>query len=120
MSSVSVFVGLDDHAASVQVCVLDREGNVLVNRKCPNNASRIAGCVRAAAPAGTTVFAAIEACTGVANLAEELIAQAGWSGHLAAGWHRERTAVCHAHVAKQHGHAGGPDALMRGERCRSC
>ena len=36
MSKVSVFVGLDDHAASVQVCVLDGEGTVLANRKCPN------------------------------------------------------------------------------------
>ena len=40
MSSVTpqtVFVGLDYHAESVQVCVLDRDQKQLANRSCPND-----------------------------------------------------------------------------------
>lgn len=80
MSSVSVFVGLDYHNATVQVCVMDRSGKVLRNQSCPNHWERIAAVV---GRAGARVFAAIEACTGAANLAEELVRQAGWSVDLA-------------------------------------
>ena len=40
MSSVTsavVFVGLDYHAESVQVCGLSREGKLLLNRSCKND-----------------------------------------------------------------------------------
>jgi transposase len=70
---------LDYHDKSVQVCVLDRAGNVLVNHRCENDWGRIVEAV----PAGTQVFAAIEACCGAADLAEELIRQANWSVALA-------------------------------------
>jgi transposase len=83
MSKVTVFVGLDYHKSFVQVCVLDGGGTVLANGKCPNTAERIASFVRGAAPRDAGVFAAVEACTGAANLAEELIAHAGWSIDLA-------------------------------------
>jgi len=83
MSSVSVFVGLDYHMASVQVCVLSRSGEILVNRACPNHWQRIAEVVGGAAGDEALVFAAIEACTGAADLAEELIERAGWSVDLA-------------------------------------
>ena len=33
MENVPVFVGLDYHSQSVQVCVVDREGTILVNRQ---------------------------------------------------------------------------------------
>ena len=36
MSKVTVFVGLDYHQDSVQVCVMDRGGSVLANRPCAN------------------------------------------------------------------------------------
>ena len=36
MCDSSVFVGLDYHQASVQVCVEDRAGKVLLNRRCQN------------------------------------------------------------------------------------
>lgn len=79
MSIVTVFVGLDYHDRVVQACVLDREGHVLVNRSCANDWRQIADVV----PAGAQVFCAIEACTGAADLADELIRQAAWSVDLA-------------------------------------
>jgi transposase len=80
MSSVAVFVGLDYHDETVQVCVLDRHGRQLANRSCVNDSAAI---LRVVAPHGTPVQAAIESCVGAANLAEELVAQAGWSVDLA-------------------------------------
>jgi transposase len=78
MESV-VYAGLDYHQESVQVCVMDKQGRVLSNKSCGNDWLAI----RAAVPAGRPVRAAIEACTGSADLAEELVAQAGWSVSLA-------------------------------------
>jgi transposase len=78
MFTVPVFVGLDYHQQSVQVCVLDRQGKVLANRSVANDVEAITQVV----PGECRVFAAIEACSGSAELAEELI-QLGWSAHLA-------------------------------------
>lgn len=80
MSSVPVFVGLDYHQAEVQVCVLDASGKQLANRRCANTWQAVA---RVAGRQGTVVHAAIEACTGAAHLADELIARAGWHVQLA-------------------------------------
>jgi transposase len=74
------FVGLDYHQSGVQVCVMDAEGNVVLNRKCPNEWSCI---VAAVGGTGVVVQAAIEACCGAANLAKELADRAGWSVSLA-------------------------------------
>lgn len=79
MDTVAVFVGLDYHQESVQVCVLDRAGRALANRSCVNDRSAIVAFVRRF---GQRVQAAIESCAGAANLAEELIA-AGWQVCLA-------------------------------------
>jgi transposase len=79
MASVAVFVGLDYHSASVQVCVLDGQGRVLSNKPCANDAAAIRARVAAF---GGRVFAALEACTGAAALADELAA-GGWSVSLA-------------------------------------
>lgn len=76
MSKIPVFVGLDYHRESVQVCVLDGEGRVLVNRSCANDAAVIR---RLVAGCGRPRTAAIEACCGSADLAEELIEEAGWN-----------------------------------------
>lgn len=75
MSKIPVFVGLDYHQASVQVCVLDAEGRVLGNRSCGNDAAAIRRTVERH---GVPQTAAIEACCGAADLAEELIA-GGWT-----------------------------------------
>jgi transposase len=80
MSSIPVFVGLDYHKDSVHVCVLDSQGKQLFNRDCINDWAAI---VRAVVRHGTPRRVAIEACTGAAHLADELIARAGWPVHLA-------------------------------------
>jgi transposase len=80
MSRVTVFVGLDYHQGSVQVCVMDAGGSVLVNRRCADSWKAIHALVR---PYGRRVRAAIEACSGAAELAEELVSRAGWSVDLA-------------------------------------
>jgi transposase len=80
MATVRVFVGLDYHDAGVQVCVLDPQGRVLANAPCPNDAVAL---VEFVAQHGNQVFAAIEACTGAADLADELVGRFGWSVDMA-------------------------------------
>jgi transposase len=80
MSKVTVYVGLDYHKDSVQVCVMDRAGKVLANRSCLNDAKEIDLFV---AFYGDDVRGAIEACTGAAGLADGLIARHGWDLALA-------------------------------------
>ena len=80
MARILVFAGLDYHQESIQVCVVDRAGRVLCNRSCANRWQEV---VRLAERHGQVARAAIEACTGAADLAEELVAQAGWSVDLA-------------------------------------
>ena|SRR5438445_4141178 len=85
MSSVTlqtVFVGLDYHAASVQVCMLSGDGRVLMNRSCANDWRAIIAAVRQRCGQEADVQAAIEACCGAADLADQLIAR-GWSVNLA-------------------------------------
>ena len=78
--SEPVFVGLDYHQAFVQVCVLHRSGRVLANHRCPNDRAALA---RTVGRHGADVRAAIEACCGAADLAEELVSEEGWSVDLA-------------------------------------
>jgi transposase len=80
MSKVTVFVGLDYHKDSVQVCILDQSGQVLANRKCQNDAGELATLL---AFFGDCVRGAIEACCGSADLADELIERHGWDLALA-------------------------------------
>lgn len=80
MKKVAVFVGLDYHQGSVQVCMLDRDGRVVSNARCANDWRAID---RRVSRVGTVVRAAIESCCGSADLAEELVSRAGWSVDLA-------------------------------------
>lgn len=80
MKMIPVFVGMDYHQDSVQVCVQGACGKVLANRKCAND---IAEIVDVAERCGEVAGAAIESCTGAADLAEELVTRAGWTVHLA-------------------------------------
>lgn len=76
VTAQKVFVGLDYHQDSVQVCVMDGTGKTLLNKKCGNAWGEIAAAVQRF---GGEVEAAIEACTGAANLAKELVDKAHWS-----------------------------------------
>jgi transposase len=80
METVPVYVGLDYHSKSVQVCVVDRTGGVLVNRRCGNS---IAEVVSAVCPAWRVERAAVESCCGAADLAEGLRGDPGWPVTLA-------------------------------------
>jgi transposase len=75
MSKIPVIVGLDYHQHPVQVVVMDEQGKRLLNRACPNDWQRIVQLVE---PLGIVKRAAIEACCGAADLAEELIEKANW------------------------------------------
>src|SRR5438105_14837256 len=74
MSNVPVFVGLDYHQDSIQVCVLDERGNVLLNR-CAGNDWRELG--RLVSPLGVVRRVGTEACCGAADLGEALTARLG-------------------------------------------
>jgi transposase len=74
MSSVPVFVGLDYHQDSVQVCVVDDEGRTLSNRSVANDVGAIE---RVATRHGKPRRLAIEACCGAADLAERLSVERG-------------------------------------------
>jgi transposase len=75
-----VYVGLDYHDGSVQVSVIDASGEQLANRSYANNWAVIAD---AANKHGRVRRAAIECCSGAANLTQELAARAGWSVDMA-------------------------------------
>jgi len=86
MCSVTRFVGLDYHQESVQVCVLDAQGQKLANRSVENRWPAIAAVVHDTVdePQATVIVrAAIESCSGAAHLAEELLERAGWVVTLA-------------------------------------
>lgn len=79
MSSVTVFVGMDYHQSFIQVCVMNETGEVVKNRRCANDVQAVITCV---GQPGHRVVAALEACCGAADLADELVA-AGWQVSLA-------------------------------------
>lgn len=79
MSSLNVFVGLDYHQDEVQVCVLDESGRMLCNRGVENDARAIR---QIAERYGSVQVAALEACCGASDLAQEL-SELGWSVSLA-------------------------------------
>jgi transposase len=80
MSKVTVNVGLDYHKGSIQVCIMDHNGTILANRSCPNRAEAVVALVSAH---GQEVRAGIEACSGSADLADELATKHGWVINLA-------------------------------------
>jgi hypothetical protein len=73
VNATRLFAGLDYHQDFVQVCVLNEAGKVLKNAKVENDWRKIAATV----PVGSPVHAALEACCGAADLADELVEQAG-------------------------------------------
>jgi transposase len=80
MSRVTVYVGLDYHKDSIQVCIMDTSGKILANQTCPNRAKAVVSFV---ARHGQDVHAAVEACSGSANIADELATKHGWVINLA-------------------------------------
>jgi transposase len=75
MLNLPVFVGLDYHTQTIQVCVMDQKGKILANQSVPNDPYAVFQIV---APFGNNVSVAIEASTGSANFAEALISKYNW------------------------------------------
>ena len=80
MEQGRVYVGLDYHQHSVQVCVVDRDGHVLRNRSVGNSVCDVSGVAHGLGPVGRVT---IEACCGAADLAERLRSEASWPVELA-------------------------------------
>lgn len=80
MGSVPVFVGLDYHAGSIQVCIVDQDGRQICNRRCGNSVADVLAVVNGH---GLPARAAVESCCGAADLAEQLRDGAGWPIALA-------------------------------------
>ncbi len=80
MDMTEVYLGLDYHKRSVQVCVLDSEGKQLRNRRCDNDLASILSAIE---PSWQVKGVALEACTGTADLAETLLTEADWPVCLA-------------------------------------
>jgi transposase len=74
MSNLPLFVGLDYHQDSIQVCVLNQQGDVLLNRSASNDCDQLARLVN---PLGRVQRVGIEACCGAADLGEELVERLG-------------------------------------------
>jgi len=86
MKSVTRFVGLDYHQESVQVCVMDADGQTLANRSVENRWPAIVAVLEDTVEekeGPLVVKTSIESCSGAAHLAEELIERAGWVVTLA-------------------------------------
>ena len=79
MSNVPLFIGLDYHQDSIQVCVLNAKGDVLMNRSAANDCAALDRLVR---PLGVVERVGMEACCGAADLGEQLVEQLGWNVSL--------------------------------------
>lgn len=69
-SSISVCAGLDYHACWTQLCILSEDGTELCNKRVPSEPAAITQNI---ARHGTPRTVAIEACSGAATLAQQLI-----------------------------------------------
>jgi transposase len=78
---VPVYVGLDYHDETIRVCVMDENGEVLVNRNVANSVAAVQDLVRY--HHGLVRAVAIEACCGAADFATQLIERTEWTVRLA-------------------------------------
>jgi transposase len=80
MPSLFVYAGLDYHQDSIRVCVMDKHGDVLVNRDVCNDVEIVRRWI---GQCGIPQGIAIEACCGAADFAEQLHRRTGWPTRLA-------------------------------------
>lgn len=80
-----VFVGIDYHQHTLQVCVVDTSGRVLANKAVANDWHAVVGAIPADASGRFPQVrrVAIESCNGAADLADQLTELAGWAVELA-------------------------------------
>jgi len=80
MLNLPIFVGIDYHTKTIQVCVIDQQRKILANQSVENSPEAV---FRIVAPFGSNVHVAIEACTGAADFAEQLTTKYPWHVELA-------------------------------------
>jgi transposase len=80
MDSVTMFAGLDYHQDSIQVCVMDSAGRMLVNKACENSVEAVASLLKGA---GAVESVALEACCGAQDFGEKLSGLGAWRVDLA-------------------------------------
>ncbi len=80
MNRVPVYVGLDYHSKSVQVCVMDQAGKVLCNQRQDASLLDVVSMIE---PLGDVQRVAIEACSGAADFGDHLNRSVGWRVSLA-------------------------------------
>jgi transposase len=78
MSNLPLFVGVDYHQDQLQICVIDRDATVRLNRPHPNDAAAVAALL--AGLGGEVRAVAVEACCGAADFGEELARLGGGGG----------------------------------------
>ena len=81
MEIVPVYVGLDYHSDSIRVCVLDEQGETVVNRSVANNPGAVRDLVRS--HGGLVRGVSIEACCGAADFATALADLTEWEVRMA-------------------------------------
>src|SRR5258706_7006339 len=79
MSNVPVFVGLDYHQDSIQCCVLNQQGDVLLNRSTANDPQAVGRLVQ---PLGVVQRVGMGACCGAEDFGQALVEQLGWNVSL--------------------------------------
>jgi transposase len=76
-----LYVGIDYHQKSLQVCAMQPDGKIILNQACSNDVRKLRQLLAKQKP--SEIRAAIEACCGAADLAEEISACPQWSISLA-------------------------------------
>lgn len=112
MNIVPVYLGLDYHSDSIRICVMNEDGDELLNRGVPCATGALVEAVqrcgeRLAKNTGQAVFLAvqevgIEACTGSAEFAQRLMEATEWTVKL-------------AHAGAVHRLKQGPDKTDHGD-----
>ena len=72
MFNLPLYVGLDYHTNTIQVCVMNQQRQILANQSVENSVEAV---FRVVAPFGSNVNVAIEACNGASDFADELAAK---------------------------------------------
>jgi transposase len=80
MSNVALFVGVDYHQDNLQVCVMDQQAKVRLNRSHDNDVDAVAKLLKGL---GDVRAVAIEACCGASDFGEELAKAGGYRVELA-------------------------------------
>lgn len=81
MEIVPVYVGLDYHSDTIRVCVMDADGETMINKNVANDPGAVRDLVRIYG--GIVRGVAIEACCGAADFATQLTELTEWTVRLA-------------------------------------